>query len=201
MNLLIGGGARDDSARLPVLSVDGLSRTDGGDFRGFRGTAIRRYLKTGVPMNTVPAEAGNLYLVVGYDGSAPAVRALDAAIRLLRGRAGRIEVIYVAHMTTAEMMSADAIVEMEQIFDEMARDLQAQAAGQLEGREDRWRFERRQGPIAEELVAAAGKVPDAGPADTVAIVVGSSSQAAHRMIGSVAVSLARHTTVPLVVVP
>jgi hypothetical protein len=35
----------------------------------------------------------NLYLVVGYDGSAPATRALDAAVRLLQGRAGRIEVV------------------------------------------------------------------------------------------------------------
>jgi nucleotide-binding universal stress UspA family protein len=32
-------------------------------------------------------------------------------------------------------------------------------------------------------------------------VVGSSSLAAHRVVGSVAVSLARHSPVPLVVVP
>ncbi|HYZ55209.1 MAG TPA: hypothetical protein VE733_17145 [Streptosporangiaceae bacterium] len=41
-------------------------------------------------------------------------------------------------------------------------------------------------------------VPSAGK---LYLVVGSSSQAAHRMIGSVAVSLARHTPVPLVIVP
>jgi nucleotide-binding universal stress UspA family protein len=36
---------------------------------------------------------------------------------------------------------------------------------------------------------------------TVAIVVGSSSHGAHRMVGSVAVSLARHSPVPVVIVP
>ncbi|MGH3187598.1 MAG: hypothetical protein ACRDOL_10120 [Streptosporangiaceae bacterium] len=32
-------------------------------------------------------------------------------------------------------------------------------------------------------------------------MLGSSSQAAHRMVGSVAVSLARHAPVPLMIVP
>jgi nucleotide-binding universal stress UspA family protein len=152
-------------------------------------------------MSTAPSPAGKLYLVVGYDGSPPAIRALDAAIRLLRGRDGRIDVTYVAHPTSAEMMSADALAEMGEVFDEMARELQAQAEEQLRGQEERWRFERRLGPITEELVAAATKLPGAGPDDSVVIVVGSSSQAVHRMVGSVAVSLARHAQVPLVIVP
>ena len=49
-------------------------------------------------MNTTAPPAGNLYLVVGYDGSPPAIRALDAAVRLLHGRTGSIEVVYVAHL-------------------------------------------------------------------------------------------------------
>jgi nucleotide-binding universal stress UspA family protein len=152
-------------------------------------------------MNPVPPSAGKLYLVVGYDGSAPAVRALDAAVNLLRDRDGSIEVVYVAHLTATEMMSADAIAEMEQIFDDMALDLRAQAEEQLRGREERWTFERRRGLIAEQLVAAASRVAKANPGDTVVVVVGSSSQASHRMVGSVAVSLARHAPVPLVIVP
>jgi nucleotide-binding universal stress UspA family protein len=150
---------------------------------------------------TNPQSAGKLYLVVGYDGSAPAVRALDAAVRLLSGRDGSIEVVYVAHLTSLEMMSADAIAEMEISFDQTAQDLRSQAAEQIAGREERWRFERRQGMIAEQLVAAATQILDGHPGDTAAIVVGSSSQAAHRMVGSVAVSLARHSPVPLVIVP
>jgi nucleotide-binding universal stress UspA family protein len=47
-------------------------------------------------MNAVAPPTGNLYLVVGYDGSPPGSRALDAAAALLRGRAGSIRVLYVA---------------------------------------------------------------------------------------------------------
>ena len=47
---------------------------------------------------------------------------------------------------------------------------------------------------------AAG-IRDARPGQNVAIVIGSSSHATHRMVGSVAVSLARHAPVPLVIVP
>lgn len=43
-------------------------------------------------MNATAPPAGNLYLVVGYDGSPRAIRALDAAVRLLHGRTGSIEV-------------------------------------------------------------------------------------------------------------
>ena len=46
-----------------------------------------------------------------------------------------------------------------------------------------------------------GKSRAADPDDTVALVVGSSSHAMHRVIGSVAVSLSRHSPVPLVIVP
>ena len=152
-------------------------------------------------MNTVPPPAGKLHLVVGYDGSAPAIRALDGAVNLLQGRDGSIDVVYVAHLTSLEMMSADAIAEMEMSFDQIAQDLQAQAGKQLAGREERWRFERRQGMIAQQLVAAAAEALEAHPGDTVAIVVGSSSQATHRMVGSAAVTLARHAPVPLVIVP
>jgi nucleotide-binding universal stress UspA family protein len=148
----------------------------------------------------VPPE-GFLRIVVGYDGSPPATRALDAAVRLLQGRAGRIEVVWVAHLSTAVMMSAGAIAEMEEGFEELAPELRAQAAAQLDDRGLAWGFERLQGGIADELVAAATAFRDADPGQTVVVVVGSSSQATHRMVGSVAVSLARHSPVPVIIVP
>ena len=40
-------------------------------------------------------EKSSLVLVVGYEGSDPARRALAAAGRILRGREGWIEVVYV----------------------------------------------------------------------------------------------------------
>ena len=152
-------------------------------------------------MNATAPPAGNLYLVVGYDGSPPAVRALDAAVRLLSGRPGRVEVLYVAHLPSMDMLSADAVAEMEVNFDDIARELHDQASEQLRDREERWGFERRQGLITDQLIAAATDIRDAHPGDPVVIVVGSSSHAMHRMVGSVAVSLARRSPVPLVVVP
>jgi nucleotide-binding universal stress UspA family protein len=149
---------------------------------------------------TAPAD-GNLYLVVGYDGSPPAMRALDATVRLLHGRAGSIEVVYVAHLPSIDMLSPGAIGEMEANFGDIAGELRTAASEQLRDREERWRFEWRQGLIPDELIAAAEAVRDAHPGDAVVIVVGSSSHAMHRMVGSVAVSLARRSPVPLVVVP
>ena len=145
--------------------------------------------------------AGFLHIVVGYDGSAPASRALDAAVRVLGGRAGCIDVVWVAHLSSTVRLSADAIVEMEAAFDELEPELRAQAAGQLAGRGETWDFERRQGIIAEELIAVAAGIRDARPGQGVVIVIGSSSHATHRVVGSVAVSLARHSPVPLVIVP
>jgi nucleotide-binding universal stress UspA family protein len=153
------------------------------------------------PVNTSAPSTGNLYLVVGFDGSPPAIRALDAAVGLLRGRTGDIDVVYVAHLTSLDMLSADATAEMELSFDEVERDLRAQAGEQLRGREERWRFERRQGVITDQLIAVAAQIRDVHPSDYVAIVVGSSSHAMHRMVGSAAIGLARHSPVPLVIVP
>jgi len=154
-----------------------------------------------IAMTSATPPAAFLHLVVGYDGSPPASRALDAAVRLLQGRTGRIEVVYVAHLSSMVSLSPGAIAEMELDFDDIAKDLRASAAKQLDEHAPGWEFQRRQGLIADELIAAATDVRDADPDKTVVIVVGSSSHAAHRMVGSVAVSLARHAPVPLVIVP
>ena len=152
-------------------------------------------------MSTDTPPPVNLYLVVGYDGSDPSIRALDAAVRLLQGRAGRIDVLYVAHLPAADSLSADAIGELEVDFGDIAQELRSSAGGQLDGREDRWEFVRRDGQIADELMAYARGLGEAHPGDTAAIGVGSSSQAMPRVVGSVAVTLARRSSVPTVVVP
>jgi nucleotide-binding universal stress UspA family protein len=152
-------------------------------------------------MSTPTPPATDLRLVVGYDGSPPASRALDAAVNLLQGRTGRIELVYVAHMPSMAALSPGAVSEMEIDFDDIEQELRTMATEQLRGREQSWGFERRQGLIAEELIAAAKDLGAANPHATVVIVVGSSSLVAHRIVGSAAVSLARHSPVPLIVVP
>jgi nucleotide-binding universal stress UspA family protein len=145
--------------------------------------------------------AVKLRLLVGYDGSPPASRALDAAVGLLQGRDGSINVVWVAHVPSVDMLSADAIVQVEADFDDIEKELRVSAAAQLDARGIAWEFQRRQGLIVGELIAAASAIGDAHPGDIMAIVVGSSSHASHRIVGSVAVGLARHCPVPLVIVP
>jgi nucleotide-binding universal stress UspA family protein len=152
-------------------------------------------------VSTITPPATDLRLVVGYDGSPPATRALDAAVNLLRGRTGRIDVVYVAHMPSMASLSADAVTELEEDFDDVEQELRTLVGERLRGQEVSWDFERRQGLIAEDLIAAANDLRAAHPQATVVIVVGSSSQVMHRVVGSVAVSLARHSPVPLIVVP
>ena len=153
------------------------------------------------PVNNPPPPATDLRLVVGYDGSPPASRALAGAVNLLQGRTGRIYVVYVAHMASMAELSPGAVVELEESFDEVEQELRVSAGEQLSGRVKDWEFERRQGLITEELLAAAKDIGATHPDATVVIVVGSSSLVAHRVVGSVAVGLARHSPVPLIVVP
>jgi nucleotide-binding universal stress UspA family protein len=119
----------------------------------------------------------------------------------MEGRPGQITVVYVAHLPSTDMLSADAIAEMEETFDEVEQELRGLVTERLRDRQEGWGFERRQGMIAGQLIAAAEDIQDRHPGAAVIIVVGSSSQAMHRVIGSVPVSLARHSPVPLVVVP
>jgi nucleotide-binding universal stress UspA family protein len=152
-------------------------------------------------VSTPTPPAADLRLVVGFDGSPPATRALDGAVNLLRGRTGGIDVVYVAHLPSMAALSPGAIAELEVGFDDVERELRALIDARLRGREDRWNLERRQGQIVEELLAAAKDTSAAHPDATVVLVVGSSTQVRHRMVGSVAVGLARHAPVPLLVVP
>jgi nucleotide-binding universal stress UspA family protein len=139
-------------------------------------------------MSTAALPAGDLYLVVGYDGSDPARRALDAAVGLL-------------HEPNVGIVSAAALADIEVTFGEVAQELRAEVGERLRGLDGRWGFAHRQGLIADQLIAVAKDIRDAHADDGVVIVVGSSSHARHRVVGSVPVSLARHSPVPLVIVP
>ncbi|HEY1916132.1 MAG TPA: universal stress protein [Streptosporangiaceae bacterium] len=141
------------------------------------------------------------HAVVGFDGTPSAMRALDTAIRLLATRPGRVIVLWVGHLTPMEELSAEAVAIVEGDFDEVARELRAQAAERIDESGLPWSFEWRQGAIAHELMTMAERIQAEHPDDIVSIVVGSSTSAAHRVVGSVAVNLARHSPVPVVIVP
>jgi hypothetical protein len=114
-------------------------------------------------VTTATPPGGFVHLVVGYDGSAPAGRALDAAVRLLQGRTGRIDVVYVAQLSSFAMLSPGAIAEIESDFDEIEQELRTAAAEQLGDSGAAWEFQRRQGIVADELLAAATTFRDAHP--------------------------------------
>ena len=98
-------------------------------------------------------------------------------------------------------LSPGGAAELETSFDEMEQDLRAQAAEQPRTGGATWEFQRREGTVADELMSTATAVGEAHSDDQVAIIVGSSSHATRRMVGSVAVHLARRSPVSLMIVP
>jgi nucleotide-binding universal stress UspA family protein len=141
-------------------------------------------------------------VVVGFDGSDSAYRALDAATHLISGRCGRIVAVFVAHPWATAELSPEGQVEMLKGFDALEQQFTDEIRSRLDLVEHRWRLERRDGGIAHELVAAADEVSRDGGADaTVVIVVGSAMHAYHYVVGSVPVALVRHAKYPVVVVP
>ena len=153
-------------------------------------------------MSAETSPVRELHLIVGFDGSPAAKRALDISARLLAVRPpGRITVVWVAHLTSMVRLSADAVEIVEHDFNQVAEELRAEAAEVLGDSQVPWDFQWRQGQIAHELIAVVESVQAARPGDVLVIEVGSSSSAVHRMVGSVAVNLARHSPVPVTIVP
>jgi nucleotide-binding universal stress UspA family protein len=150
-----------------------------------------------------------VYAVVGYDGTGSAKRALDAAARLLHDRPGGMEIVYVAHMSViaGAAVSADATAGLSQSFDDATRELSGEVRTHLQdshlrGAAQRWHFQRRNGGIAEELLAVAEGLRDRhGPDASVVIVVGRSEHGYHHVLGSVPQALERHDLFPVIVIP
>ena len=150
-----------------------------------------------------------VYAVVGFDGSESSLRAVDAAARLLNGRPGGMEIVYVAHVSAiaAADIGGGALADVRQSFDDATRELSTQVrahlqAAHLRGAAQRWHFQRRDGAIADELIAVADEVRRLrGPETAVVIVVGRSEHGYHHVLGSVPQALERHDHFPVIVIP
>jgi nucleotide-binding universal stress UspA family protein len=146
--------------------------------------------------------AHRLVVVVGFDGSQSAYRALDASALLISGRIGTIEIVYVAHVTPGAQMSATTLAESLEAFDTCELKFAEAVRERLADLESGWRFQRRDGPIAYELIAVADELSrDYRDDSQVVIVVGSAMHTLHHVIGSVPVALVRHAKYPIIVVP
>ncbi len=143
-----------------------------------------------------------LFLVVGFDGTEPAQRALDSASRLLDDRDGGLEVVYVAHFPARAALSADAMSEVENGFDDLAIHFAAEVRSRLQAREPRWHFQRRDGAVTHEVIAVADELRrQHGPKALIVVVVGGSAHKYHRFVGSVSMNLERVDRFPVLVVP
>jgi nucleotide-binding universal stress UspA family protein len=144
----------------------------------------------------------HLVLVVGYDGTDPAQRALRSAADMLRDRSGRIEVVFVAHIPSAAAFSAQAIPALREGLDNDERDLAGLVEEELSGTDVKWHFQRRNGEIARELLAAGQEQLDAeGPSTHVVLVVGGSARKIDRYLNSTPVKVIRQDRFEVLVVP
>jgi nucleotide-binding universal stress UspA family protein len=142
-------------------------------------------------------------LVVAYDASEPADRALDWSIRILAYRRGTLHVVYVSRPAGAAGLSGIGYAEMLEANDEVANDILKLVEQRLAPEGLMWSFERRDGSPVEEILAAAKERSATAPSDTTTtfIVVGRSAHAIHHLIGSVPVGLLHRSEYPVVVVP
>jgi nucleotide-binding universal stress UspA family protein len=143
-----------------------------------------------------------LVLVVGYDGTDPAKRALDVAADISEDSHARVEVVFVAHMPVSTAFSAQAIPPAREGLDKQAQDLEDQVELTLGPRELKWHFERRNGEIAAQLLAACEEqLAGGGPETRVRLIVGCSAHKIDRYLHSIPAKVIRHDRFEVLVVP
>jgi len=145
--------------------------------------------------------AQSVTLVVGFDDSEPARRALIWGADLLRTRPGALHVIYADHELIDSDLSGFGRTEMDEDRDEKAASV-AEAAKEIAAAAGTpYTFERRQGSPADTILHAADIHAAAEPASTPVIVTGRSHHAAHRVIGSVPARLLHESPYPVLTIP
>jgi nucleotide-binding universal stress UspA family protein len=139
----------------------------------------------------------SLVLVVGYEGSDPARRALAAAGRILGQREGWIEVVYIKPTEGGDQSAAPSADIVDSLGPAEA-DVHYEVRSVLDAEKQPWRLRTTSGAVSDELIGTAQEIEDeGGPSRTVVIVVGSD----RRLAFSVPITLARRSTFPVVVVP
>jgi nucleotide-binding universal stress UspA family protein len=144
--------------------------------------------------------AQSFTLVVGFDDSEPARRALSWGADLLRGRPGALHVVYADHVLVDSDLSGFAHAEMDQSRDEKAARVAEAAAEIAAAAGVPYTFERRAEPPADAILHAAGTQGAAQPASTPIIVTGRSHHAVHQVLGSVPVRLLHESPYPVLTI-
>jgi len=141
-----------------------------------------------------------LRLVVGFDNSESARRALAWGANLLRGGRGTLHVIYADRALIASDLPGFARAGMDRARDEKVASVAATAAHIAATAGVPHTFERRRESPANAILIAAGIQDAAEPAGTPVIVTSRSRPAARHAIGSVPGRLLRRSPYPVLTV-
>jgi nucleotide-binding universal stress UspA family protein len=153
-----------------------------------------------VPGMPGPGAVEPITLVVGFDDSEPARRALSWGADLLRTRPGALHVVYADHPLIDSDLSGFGRAEMDDDRDEKAARVAAAAKEIAAAAGAPYTFERRQESPADALLDAAGTFAAADPASPPVLVTGRSHHVPHRVIGSVPVRLLHESPYPVLTI-
>ena len=134
-------------------------------------------------------------LLVGVDGSDTSLRAGAYAAGMARRQRARLVCLYVRPLSAVAGMSAGATLGVQESYDQVAAELRQTAEEQGARLGIDIVFVERDGNPYAEIVRLADEIK----AD--AVIVGASTKAGHRFVGSLAVHLVRASRWPVTVVP
>ena len=157
-------------------------------------------LVPGFPAAGTAQPARPVTLVVGFDDSEPARRALVWGADLLRGRPGTLRVVYSDHVLIDSDLSGFAHSEMEDTRDQKAAGVAAAAGEIATAVSVPHTFERRAESPADAILSVASLQDAADPASPPVIVTGRSHHVAHHIIGSVPGQLLHESPYPVLTI-
>jgi nucleotide-binding universal stress UspA family protein len=134
-------------------------------------------------------------LLVGIDGSDTSLRAGAYAGGLAQRQRARLVCLYVRTFKVTAGVGVAAIPSMQKAHDDIARELREMVESQSARIGIHAEFVEREGSPFTEIVRLADELPADG------IIVGASTKAGHRFVGSLAVHLVRVSRWPITVVP
>ena len=134
-------------------------------------------------------------LLVAVDGSDTSLRAGAYAAGMARRQRARLVVLYVRPFSAMAGIGAGAAASMQEAYDSVAAELRQTAEEQGPRLGIDVLFVERDGNPFAEIVRLADEIQ----AD--AVIVGASTKAGHRFVGSLAVHLVRASRWPVTVVP
>ena len=145
-------------------------------------------------MSDQPSD-GPTVVLVAIDGSDTSMRAGAYAAGMARRQNARLVCLYVRTYSAATGIGGGAVTSMQEAQDEVARELRQAVETQGAERGVRAEVIERYGNPFTEIVRLADELQ----AD--AVIVGASTSAGHRFVGSLAVHLVRASRWPVTVVP